>query len=51
MLVHGGKVKGGKVDSHNDHRMAMALAVLGLVSESSLRLMGQTQLQNRIRSF
>jgi 3-phosphoshikimate 1-carboxyvinyltransferase len=40
LLVHGGKVKGGKVDSHNDHRMAMALAVLGLVSESSLEIDG-----------
>ncbi len=30
MLVVGGMVHGGKVDSHHDHRMAMALAVAAL---------------------
>lgn len=40
MLVHGGKVNGGKVDSHNDHRIAMALAVLGLVSENGVEIDG-----------
>lgn len=40
MHIHGGKVKGGKVDSHNDHRMAMALAVLGLVSENAVEIDG-----------
>jgi 3-phosphoshikimate 1-carboxyvinyltransferase len=40
MFIHGSKVNGGKVDSHNDHRMAMALAVLGLVSENVVEIDG-----------
>jgi 3-phosphoshikimate 1-carboxyvinyltransferase len=32
--IHGrGRVKGGSVDPHRDHRLAMALAVAGLVSQ------------------
>jgi 3-phosphoshikimate 1-carboxyvinyltransferase len=32
MVVHGGgRLEGGTVDSHRDHRMAMALAIAGLV--------------------
>lgn len=33
MIITGGKMKGGDVFSHNDHRMAMALAVTALNSE------------------
>lgn len=34
MVIHGtGRLAGGVADSHRDHRMAMALAVAGLVSE------------------
>lgn len=33
MIIPGGKIKGGTVFSHNDHRMAMALAVTALNSE------------------
>jgi 3-phosphoshikimate 1-carboxyvinyltransferase len=34
MVIHGGpRLAGGAGDSHKDHRMAMALAVAGLVSE------------------
>ncbi|MBK6526862.1 MAG: hypothetical protein IPG07_15690 [Crocinitomicaceae bacterium] len=40
MLIHGGKVTGGIVHSHSDHRMAMALAVLGLVSENVVEIDG-----------
>ncbi len=35
-VVHGGPVRGGAVDSHCDHRIAMSLAVLGLVAESEV---------------
>jgi 3-phosphoshikimate 1-carboxyvinyltransferase len=30
MIINGGKVKGGRVNSHEDHRIAMALAIAGL---------------------
>jgi len=33
-IVQGGSVRGGQVESHGDHRIAMSLAVLGLVAEA-----------------
>ena len=33
LIVHGGKVQGGKVDSFNDHRIAMSTAVLALLAD------------------
>lgn len=38
MMITGGKIKGGTVFSHNDHRIAMALAVASLKSESPVRM-------------
>ncbi|NTV52894.1 MAG: 3-phosphoshikimate 1-carboxyvinyltransferase [Candidatus Firestonebacteria bacterium] len=38
MLIRGGKILGGKADSHGDHRLAMSLAVAGLVSEKGVTL-------------
>lgn len=32
MVVHGGRVRGGTVDSHGDHRIAMAFAMAGLAA-------------------
>ena len=32
------KLKGGKVDSHKDHRMAMTLAIAATVCESEVRI-------------
>ena len=40
MVVYPGKVNGGKVDAHGDHRMAMALAALGLSAESEVVITG-----------
>jgi 3-phosphoshikimate 1-carboxyvinyltransferase len=39
MVVRGGKIKGAKVDSHGDHRVAMALALAGMNAE------GQTEIE------
>jgi 3-phosphoshikimate 1-carboxyvinyltransferase len=36
MCVQGGKIKGGVVDSQGDHRIAMAFAMAGLVSQSEI---------------
>jgi len=39
MIITGGKrLKGGKCDSHGDHRMAMALAIAGLLSEKGVTI-------------
>lgn len=32
--IHGGKIMGGTVESHGDHRLAMSLAIAGLAAES-----------------
>jgi 3-phosphoshikimate 1-carboxyvinyltransferase len=36
--IHGGKLQGGTVDSHGDHRLAMSLAIAGLVAESPVTI-------------
>jgi 3-phosphoshikimate 1-carboxyvinyltransferase len=36
--VHGGKIYGGSVDSHGDHRIAMAFAVAGTVAEWAVHI-------------
>jgi 3-phosphoshikimate 1-carboxyvinyltransferase len=40
MLIHGGEsLRGGEGDSHRDHRMAMALAVAGLMSDQPVTVL------------
>jgi 3-phosphoshikimate 1-carboxyvinyltransferase len=36
MLIRGGSIRGGRVDSRGDHRIAMAMAVAGAVSEEGI---------------
>ncbi len=38
MEIEGRKLKGGSIDSHNDHRIAMAGAVAALTSEEGVRI-------------
>ncbi len=38
IVIQGGKISGGEVDSHGDHRIAMAFAVAGLVAESAITI-------------
>ena len=38
MRVRGGQVKGGTVDSHGDHRIAMAFAMAGLLSSEIINI-------------
>lgn len=38
MEVTGGRLKGGEVSSHHDHRIAMACSVAGLASEKGVRI-------------
>lgn len=40
MHITGGKVSGGNVSSHNDHRIAMMLAILGTISETPIEIEG-----------
>ncbi len=38
MKIRGGKIRGGRVSSHHDHRMAMALAVAALNCDSEVTI-------------
>ena len=38
MIIQGGEYNGGEVNSHGDHRIAMAFAVAGLVSKAPIRI-------------
>ena len=38
MIITGGKIKGGVVESHDDHRIAMSFAVAGLKSEEGVQV-------------
>jgi len=38
MRIHGGKVKEGTVDSHNDHRIAMMAAILATCSDGPITI-------------
>ncbi len=38
MSVHGGKIHGATVTSHNDHRIAMSLAVAALISDGAIEI-------------
>lgn len=40
MTIRGGHVTGGEVESHGDHRVVMALAVLGLNSSEGINIEG-----------
>jgi 3-phosphoshikimate 1-carboxyvinyltransferase len=40
LVIRGGRVHGGKVDGHGDHRIVMALAVAGLGAESPIEVLG-----------
>lgn len=40
MTIRGGKIHSARVDSHGDHRMAMSLAVAGLMSDGEVTIEG-----------
>ena len=37
-VIHGGRLHGGEVDSHGDHRIAMAFAVAGQLADAGVRI-------------
>jgi len=39
-IAGGGNIVGGTVESHGDHRVAMAMAVCGLFAEEPIKVMG-----------
>jgi 3-phosphoshikimate 1-carboxyvinyltransferase len=39
LVIEGGRLKGGVIDPRNDHRIAMALSILGLVAEGETTIL------------
>jgi 3-phosphoshikimate 1-carboxyvinyltransferase len=51
-VIHGGRpVRGGTVKSHGDHRLAMALSVAGLASQSPVLVQGAEIVSESFPSF
>lgn len=40
LKIHGGKLRGGEIDAHNDHRIVMAAAVAGAYGSGITRIYG-----------
>jgi len=49
--IVGGAVRGGEVDADGDHRIAMSLAVLGLVSDAPIRIRGAEWIRTSYPGF
>lgn len=51
LQIKGADVKGGDFFSHNDHRIAMAGALLGLNSEKPIRIRGSESVKKSYPHF
>lgn len=49
--IRGGRVRGGRVESEGDHRIAMSLAVLGLVAEGPVEIEGAEWIRTSYPAF
>jgi len=49
--IVGGKISGGKVDSYDDHRIAMSFAIAGLISDHSLTITNTRNIPTSFPSF
>jgi 3-phosphoshikimate 1-carboxyvinyltransferase len=51
ILIHGGVLQGGCIDSHSDHRVAMAFAIAGLVAQSPITIQHCNQVSTSFPDF
>ncbi len=52
MLVYGtGQLKGGKVNSHGDHRIAMCMAIAALLTDGNIEISGAQSVSKSYPSF
>jgi len=51
MTIRGGKIKGGKVHSNNDHRIAMAAAVAALLAEEPVEIENAEAIEKSYPAF
>lgn len=50
-VVHGGQPRGGLVEAHGDHRLAMAMAVAGLAAQQPVSVLGAEMLNESFPGF
>ncbi len=51
IVIEGGSMQGGTVDSHGDHRIAMAFAMAGLKTSASLEVLNCANVQTSFPNF
>lgn len=51
LVIHGGRLAGGRVSSHGDHRVAMALAVAALLAEDAIEILDTAQVATSFPGF
>ena len=51
MIIKGGKMIGGELDTHNDHRIAMAGAIIGLISKKGVNIKNAECVNKSYRDF
>jgi 3-phosphoshikimate 1-carboxyvinyltransferase len=51
MLIYGGEIYGGECFAHNDHRIAMAMAVAGLTAKNPITVRGAECVGKSYQSF
>lgn len=51
LYIQGGQLRGGIVDSHKDHRIAMAFAVAGAIAKEPVRILSCNNVQTSFPNF
>lgn len=51
IVIHGGKIMSGTIDSHNDHRIVMLATIAGCISQSGVTLTGARSIAKSYPEF
>lgn len=51
IIIHGGVLQGGKVDSYHDHRIAMAFSIAGSIAKSAVMIENCTNVATSFPTF
>jgi 3-phosphoshikimate 1-carboxyvinyltransferase len=51
MIIKGGSIKGGEVESHHDHRISMSFAVASLLAEGEITIKGADNVATSFPNF
>ena len=51
LTIDGGTLRGGRIDAHGDHRIAMAFAMAGAVARETIEILGTDQVSTSFPDF